>query len=121
MESCFNTFYTLKIYERHEVHEFVKGIDKVTKLRNNGWSKFNCSFDIYYNVITYFYEYVLFDEFEDSGLRCVRVQFQDGTHIHAAYSWDAFNKWITEVYQPIYNQWANNLNQKNISNEKTEP
>ena len=114
------SFYTLKIYERHEIHEMIKGVDKITKLRNNGWNKFNCSFDIYYNVITYFCEYVLFEDTEDTGTRCIRVQFQDGTHIYAAYSWDAFNKWLNDVYLPIYNAWSKNLTINKNENEKTE-
>lgn len=118
MENFFNSFYTIKVYERHEIHEMVKGVEKVTRLRNNGWNKFNASFDIYYNVITYFSEYVLFEDMEDTGTRCIKVYFQDGSHLFAAYSWDAFNKWINETYMPIYNQWSNNLN--TIKNEKTE-
>jgi hypothetical protein len=114
------SFYTLKIYERHEIHEMVKGIDKVTKLRNGGWNKFNCSFDIYYSVITCFSEYVLFEDTEDTGLRCIKVFFQDGSHVHAAYSWDAFNKWMNDVYLPVYNNWSKNLTINNKEHEKTE-
>jgi hypothetical protein len=39
MENFINPFYTLKVFDRHEIHELVKGSDKVTKLHSNGWYK----------------------------------------------------------------------------------
>ena len=110
MQHFINPFYTMKVFDRHEIRELVKGADKVTKLHSNGWYKFNASFDINYNVITSFTEYVLFEDENDTGLKCVRVTFHDQTYIHAAYSIDTFNKWINEVYMPIYINWSNNLN-----------
>lgn len=110
MENFINPFYTLKVFDRHEIHELVKGSDKVTKLHSNGWYKFNACYDINYNVIIGFSEYVLFDDGDDTGTKCIRVSFHDQTFIYAAYSWDAFNKWLNETYMPIYVMWSNNLN-----------
>lgn len=110
MENFINPFFTLKVFDRHEIHELVKGADKVTKLHSNGWYKFNACYDINYNVIVGFSEYVLFDDGDDTGTKCIRVSFHDQTFIYAAYSWDAFNKWLNEIYMPIYVMWTNNLN-----------
>jgi len=118
MENSFNPFYTLKIFDRHEIHELVKGTDKVTKLHSNGWYKFNACFDINYNLIIGFTEYVLFDDGDDTGTKCIRVTFHDHTSIYAAYSWDAFNKWLNDVYLQVYLNWNNNLNfNKNEENK----
>ena len=118
MENFANPFYSLKVFDRHEIHELVEGSDKVTKLHSNGWYKFNASFDINYNVIINFTEYVLFDDENDTGVKCIKVIFHDQTFVYAAYSWDAFNKWISEVYLQTYINWSNNLNLK--QNEKNE-
>lgn len=119
MESFINPFYILKVLERHEIRELVKGVDKVTKLHSNGWYKFNASLDINYNVITGFNEYVLFDDGDDTGTKCIRITFHDQTFVYAAYSWDAFNKWLNDVYLPVYCNWSNNLNLN--KNEENKP
>lgn len=110
-------FYSLRTYERHEVQDYYKGNEKLS-LRDNGWKRFNRSFDINYNVIIDYKEYVLFENTEDSGTRCIKVIFHDRSYIYAAYSWEAFEKWVNELYLPLYICWFKNLNKE--TNEEIE-
>lgn len=110
MEKFINPFYSMRVFDRHEIHELVKGADKVTKLHSNGWYKFNACYDINYNVIVSYSEYVLFDDENDTGNKCIRVTFHDQTYVYASYSWDAFTKWLNEVYLPVYYNWCSTLN-----------
>lgn len=118
MENFINPFYSMKIFDRHKIHELVKGTDKVTRLHSNGWYKFNASYDITFNVIINFTECVLFEDENDTGTKCVRILFHDNSFVYAAYSFDSFNKWLNDVYLPIYTNWS--IHQQNNKNEKTE-
>lgn len=118
----FCPFYTLRVYERHEIQVYYKGNERL-ELRDEGWKRFNRTFDINWNIITNFREYVLFDSKDDTGTRCIKVAFQDETYVYAAYSWEAFEKWFAEIYVPIYSEWDvrsyNQTTNNNISDATT--
>jgi len=103
MEKYINPFYTLKCYGRHEIQTYFKGKEKL-ELRDTGWKKFNNTFDINYAVIIDFTEYVLFEDAEDTGTKCIKVTFHDFSSVYAAYSADSFDKFLNEVYLPLYNK-----------------
>ena len=103
MENCINPFYTLKCYARHEIQTYLKGKEKLD-LRDTGWKKFNNSFDINYAVIIDYLEYVLFEDMEDTGTKCIKITFHDYSSVYAAYSADSFDKWLNDVYLPLYNK-----------------
>ena len=106
-----NPFYTLRCYARHEIQTYYKGKDKL-ELLDNGWKRFTYSFDINYATIVDFKEYVLFENSEDTGTRCIKVTFQDYSYIYAAYSLDSFQKWLEENYLPLYNGIDKTVNKK---------
>lgn len=103
-----NPFYTIRTFDRHEIQEFYKGGDKLV-LRDKGWKRFNRTFHVQFNQITDYREYVLFEDPEDSGTRCIKINMQDSTYVYGAYSWEAFDKWIQDIYLPLYSDFfANN-------------
>jgi hypothetical protein len=102
MEKSTNPFYTLRCYGRHEIQTYYKGKEKL-ELRDSGWKRFNHSFDINYAIIIDYMEYILFDDAEDTGTRCIKVVFQDYSSVYAAYTLESFEKWLKENYLPLYN------------------
>lgn len=102
MENFINPFYTIRIFDRHEIQEFYKGGDKLI-LRDKGWKRFNRTFNIHFNEITDYRDYVLFEDSDDPGTRCIKITFVDQTYVYGAYSWEAFDKWMNETYIPLLN------------------
>lgn len=110
MEKSSNPFYTLRCYGRHEIQTFFKGKEKI-ELRDQGWKRFNHCFDINYSTIIDYHEYILFEDAEDTGTRCIKVVFQDYSSVYAAYSLESFDKWLQENYLPLYNKLNNEEDQ----------
>lgn len=110
-------FYTLRVRDRHHVQSFMNGREKLKQRDQRGWITWQRDLNIFYNVITDYHEYRLFEDADDEGVGCTKVIFQDGCYVYAAQSIDTFRKWMKETYLPFYNHLLAYYNQPQKQDE----
>lgn len=111
-------FYTMRVCDRHHIQDFVNSREKLKQRdKKDYWIKWQRDFNIFYNVITDYHEYRLFEDDSDTGVGCTKVFFQDGCYVYAALQIDTFRKWMKESYFPAYNYLLTYYNQPQKQDE----